>query len=100
MRLFLLISITLLCQYVLLGQRTLQSTEQDLPFQKALSLLRQGRVEEGCLLVERILIQQPALFLQNQNLETQEFRYFSIVCQLIQADKKAEAHAIQFLDET
>jgi TolA-binding protein len=100
MRLPLLISFILFSHYTLLGQRTRQSTEQGLPLQSSLAAFRQGKIEEGCLLVERVMIQQPTLFLQNQDSETQEFRYFSIVCQLIQADKKGEDNALQFLVET
>ena len=100
MRQLLFISFTLFCQYTLLGQRTQQSTEQDFPFYRALSTFRQGRIEEGCQLLERVLFQQPNLSLQNQDLEIQEFRYAKIVCQLLQDDKKGEVDALQFIAET
>ncbi|NDB52551.1 MAG: hypothetical protein EB025_00555, partial [Chitinophagaceae bacterium] len=100
MRLLLLISISLFCQFALFAQRTRQSTEQDLPLYRALSTFRQGRIEEGCQLLERISFQEPNLSLQNQDLEIQEFRYAKIVCQLLKADKNGEIDALQFLAET
>jgi len=100
MRLLLLISISLFCQFALFAQRTRQSTEQDLPLYRALSTFRQGRIEEGCQLLERVSFQEPNLSLQNQDLEIQEFRYAKIVCQLLKADKNGEIDALQFLAET